>query len=360
VFDRYFQTNHPDRPARGGTGIGLALCREYIQLLGGNIQVESEAGNGATFVLTFPVQTVEEDIARAGDETAPLQNGQRSDGEGKAFAPLQPELMSPAGAGGRRIAKKEPNEAPKPTILVVEDNPDLQDYIRLILSGQYRVLTANNGQEALKQLAAAPDCRLILSDLMMPVMDGYQLLERLKSSDETRHLPVIMLTARADTRDKLKALRLGVDDYLIKPFDESELMARIANMLRNQMVRRRESQKLDQSVTNRELLTGEDQQWLEAFENYIQENLASDLLSIPTLAGAFAMSESTLLRQVKRLTGLSPVQYLQEARLNEARRLLEAKRFKSVSQVASAVGYENVRSFSRTFKKRFGKIPSKV
>jgi YesN/AraC family two-component response regulator len=186
------------------------------------------------------------------------------------------------------------------------------------------------------------------------------LLERLKSSDETRHLPVIMLTARADTRDKLKALRLGVDDYLIKPFDESELMARIANMLRNQMVRRRESQKLDQSVTNRELLTGEDQQWLEAFENYIQENLASDLLSIPTLAGAFAMSESTLLRQVKRLTGLSPVQYLQEARLNEARRLLEAKRFKSVSQVASAVGYENVRSFSRTFKKRFGKIPSKV
>jgi YesN/AraC family two-component response regulator len=193
---------------------------------------------------------------------------------------------------------------------------------------------------------------------MMPVMDGYQLLEKLKSEATTRHIPIIMLTARADSQDRLKALRIGVDDYLTKPFDEAELQVRIANLLRNQSIRKREKlidgiEKNDQPV-----LSTADQEWLASFETHVRENLSKSVLSVPALAHTFAMSESTLLRQLKRLTGLTPVQYLQQMRLELARQLLEAQTYRTVAQVANKVGYENAKSFSRNFKKRFGKLPS--
>jgi YesN/AraC family two-component response regulator len=196
---------------------------------------------------------------------------------------------------------------------------------------------------------------------MMPVMDGLQLLEKLKSSDATRHIPVIMLTARADTRDKLKALRIGVDDYLLKPFDEEELLARIENLLKNQAARLQAV--ADESVAHLEgvpRLSQPDREWLEGFEAYSRKHLSSDMLSVSALAQTFAMSESTLLRQLKRLTGLSPIQYLQEMRLDEARRLLENRSCDSIAKVASKVGYEDARSFSRSFKQRFGKSPSEM
>ncbi len=195
---------------------------------------------------------------------------------------------------------------------------------------------------------------------MMPVMDGYQLLEKLKSNSATRHIPVIMLTARADIQDKLKALRIGVDDYLLKPFDEEELLVRIENLLKNQAARRTAVADEPESEAVAPLLSQPDQEWLEGFEGYVGQHLADDTLSISTLAYHFAMSESTLLRQLKRLTGLSPIQYLQEVRLNEARRLLENRRYNSVAQVASKVGYDDTRSFSRSFRQRFGKLPSEL
>ncbi len=207
------------------------------------------------------------------------------------------------------------------------------------------------------QIFTTPD--LILSDLMMPVMDGYQLLEKLKSDDATRHIPVIMLTARAEAEDKIKALRIGVDDYLTKPFDEEELLARIKNLLHNQTVRRQAmTEDLPASEDAAPLLSQPDREWLETFEAYVQKHFSSDILNVLSLANAFAMSESTLLRQLKRLTGLSPLQYVQEVRLTEARRLLETRRYNSIAQVASKVGYDDARTFTRSFKQRFGKRPS--
>jgi DNA-binding response OmpR family regulator len=201
---------------------------------------------------------------------------------------------------------------------------------------------------------------LILSDLMMPVMDGLQLLEKLKSSDATRHIPVIMLTARAEARDKLKALRIGVDDYMTKPFEEEELLARIKNLLRNQSARKQEAPPAPASETARPQVSQEDQQWLEGFEAYVQKHLSSDTLTVSALAGTFAMSDSTLQRQLKRLTGLSPIQYLQEMRLDEGRKLLETRRYNSIGQVAAQVGFQDARSFSRSYKQRFGKLPSEL
>ena len=250
------------------------------------------------------------------------------------------------------------NSDPKPAVLVVEDNPGLREYLLMILSEKYHVLLAENGVDALQKTTSSNfPIDLVLSDLIMPVMDGYQLLEKLKSGAATRHMPVIMLTARAEFATPAHALRIGVDDYLTKPFEEEELLVRIANLLKNQSVRRQEAVTVGSADT--ELRHSEtDQAWLEKFEEYIRDNLASGTVTIPALGETFAMSESSLLRQLKRLTGLSPVQYLLQIRLDEARLLLESGTHDSVTTVASLVGYKDARSFSRSFKKRFGKLPS--
>jgi YesN/AraC family two-component response regulator len=242
----------------------------------------------------------------------------------------------------------------------------LRDYIRLVLQDKYQVITAEHGQAAWSMLDKnstdqtfiPPD--LILSDLMMPVMNGYQLLEKLKSDDTTRHIPVIMLTARAESQDKLHALRIGVDDYLTKPFDEEELLVRIENLLNNQATRHLAVREDSPASAAAPLLSQPDREWLEAFEVYVQKHFSSDTLSVSSLAYTFAMSESTLLRQLKRLTGLSPLQYIQEVRLNEARRLLENRSYNTIAQVASKVGYDDARSFTRSFKQRYGKLPSEL
>ena len=281
---------------------------------------------------------------------------------------IEPEVMPAPAVGAEVMAISNDltnhHSGNETTILIVEDNSSLRDYLKTILSPFYRVVSAKNGQEALKLLRTErskhqPLPSLILSDLMMPVMDGYQLLEALKSNDATRHIPVIMLTARADVRDKLKALRIGVDDYLTKPFDEEELLVRIENLLQNRAARQEAATETDTDIEPAPAtLSSGDAAWLEKFEAFVRNNLSNDTLAVPVLAYEFAMSESTLLRQLKRLTGLSTVQYLQEIRLDEARRLLETRSNDSIAQVASQVGYGEVRFFSRVFKQRFGKSPS--
>lgn len=350
IFDRYFQSSRPGKPAEGGTGIGLALCREYALLFGGAIHAESTPGHGTTVTVAFPVQI---SPAAAQDLILPP-----SPDSSTQPAEKEPALLS----GGVSPA----TSANKSKILIVEDNPDLREYIGFVLRDKYEVVAAEHGSAAwslLKESKTAADFPdLILSDLMMPVMDGYQLLAQLKSDDATSHIPVIMLTARAETQDKLKALRIGVDDYLTKPFDEEELLARIENLLRNQLARRAamEAATGEKEEQLRPAMSQPDREWLETFEAYIQKHYSSDILSVTSIAHAFAMSESTLLRQLKRLTGLSPLQYIQEVRLNETRRLLEVRAYNSISQVAAKVGYDDARSFARSFRQRFGKLPSEM
>ncbi|MEQ1747676.1 MAG: helix-turn-helix domain-containing protein, partial [Saprospiraceae bacterium] len=150
------------------------------------------------------------------------------------------------------------------------------------------------------------------------------------------------------------------DDYLLKPFDEEELLVRIENLLKNSAARRAAAAEESEPSAAAPMLAQPDREWLEAFEAYVRKNLSSDLLSVVELSREFAMSESTLLRQLKRLTGLSPIQYLLEVRLAEACRLLENRICDSVAEVAARVGYDGARSFSRSFRQRFGKLPSEV
>ncbi len=388
LFNRYFQTTRPDKPAEGGTGIGLALCHAYARLFDGTIKVESTLGKGSIFRVVFPVALAEM-CGETPVSPAGLAIGETGVSPHNIVSPaglavgetgVSPHnTVSPAGLAVGETGVS-PHSTHKPTILVVEDNLDLQDYIRSILQEKYHIVTADHGQAALLMMndelrmmnakrgtanssfiihhSSFPS--LILSDLMMPVMDGYQLLEKLKSDDATRHIPVVMLTARAEAQDKLKALRIGVDDYLLKPFDEEELLVRIENLLKNFAARHAAAVEEPETSTGAPLLSQPDREWLEAFEGYVRKQLSSDLLSVAELSREFAMSESTLLRQLKRLTGLSPMQYLLEVRLAEGRRLLENRACDSIAQVAARVGYDDARSFSRSFRARFGRLPSEV
>lgn len=340
LFDRYFQTNKPGRATEGGTGIGLAICKEYATLMGGTISVESKDGAGSTFTVALPIE---------------ITVGALEEEEREVLDPYT-SLLSVVQATSPSKRRRAQNLLK--TILVVEDNPELRTYIELILKKQYQILKAENGKVALELLENRGEIDLILSDLMMPVMDGFQLLEKIKRNDKTRFLPFIMLTARADMQDKLRALRIGVDDYLLKPFIEDELLARIENLIANQESRFEAIEKDTKEGKKRPDFSEEDRNWLEQIELFVKNNLENDILSVPMLAENFNMSESTLLRQLKRLTGLSPLKYIQEIRLDRAREMLENQTYNNVAKIAYIVGYKEVRSFSRMFKKRFGKLPS--
>jgi len=349
IFDRYYQSEHTNRSPEGGTGIGLSLVSQLSELMGGKVGVKSTWGKGSTFFLSLPTKiSVEQPVTPEVVKELDIHKNR-----------TEPVPMAPRIKGAK-------------TVLVVEDNEDLRNYLGNILGEEYHTITANNGQSAFEYLQKSlevdptgkllPD--LILSDLMMPIMDGSQLLARVKNDDLLSHLPFIMLTARVDAGARLDALRVGVDDYLTKPFKEEELLARIRNLIRNYerrqaAVKQRKGKQKEKSNTSVQL-TAEDRTWLAAFEQYVQQNLASDLLSVSGLTREFSMSESTLLRQLKRLTGMTPKQYLQEVRLNLARQLLETGQYKTVSEVAHKVGYAHTPSFTRGFKDRFGVNPSEM
>ena len=351
IFNRFYQAAGEKETAQGGTGIGLALCNEYVKLFHGRLWVESTWDKGSTFYFEIPKKEMlgtlpDEDVLALKTET-------------QASAPVMTGLVK------EHASTTTSGQANKQTILIVEDNKDLQDYLRIILEEQYHILVSNNGQEALELLDncfnndASPEQHpsLVLSDVMMPLMDGFQLLEKIKQGGHTRLLPVIMLTARAELRDRLHALRIGVDDYMLKPFEEEELLVRVENLLRNTNERLATLSKQGKAK-NTPAHSASDIAWLTEQESLLRSRLTDPSFTPSRWAGEISLSERQLQRKLKSLTGLSPRLYLVEMRLNEARTLLEDRQFSTVAEVAYAVGFNHAVSFTRNFKKRFGKLPS--
>jgi DNA-binding response OmpR family regulator/anti-sigma regulatory factor (Ser/Thr protein kinase) len=341
VFNRFYQSRKDVLGKRlnseGGTGIGLALSKEFIKLMNGKIWVESDWTVGSTFFITLPrkevfgmveMETVEETVQT-----------------------LQVETLH---------GKVSTTNTQK--ILIVEDNYSLRDYLETILTPHYQIETAKNGQVALDILennktSKTPQPDLILSDIIMPVMDGYELLTILKSKADYRNIPVIMLTARADIQDKLKALRIGVDDYILKPFDEEELFVRIENLLANYEERKTFLLSID--TTNPEvslLISEDDQKWLEEVETIILKEMNNSIFSNDYLAGILSLHRRVLYHKIKALTGLTPTRYIRIIRLQRAKLLLDQGN--SVKEVAYQVGFQTPEYFSTLFKKEFGKSPS--
>ncbi len=384
VFDRFYQSSQPDAQKEGGTGIGLSLCMEFAKLMGGQLVAKSTLGKGSIFEFEFPKKAtqriVEAEQDRLATEISP----------DSVLLAEEVAIMTPI------IERSGPAR-----ILLVEDNDNLRDFIRLIVEEKYEVTTAENGRVAWDYLTV--DCGrltvdgersektdrppstdnpkgasrqpqrgkpttdnrppdLIISDIMMPEMDGYELLEKLKSSDQYRGIPVIMLTALAELKDKLKALRIGVDDYMVKPFAQEELLARIENLLnnyysRNQWQREFLEEKPEEPV-DKPAISVEDTIWLEEVESILKRELSNSQFSVRDLAHEIAISERQLERRLKRFIGLTPKKYFLEIQLQEAKRLFETKRYRTISQVAYASGFSNPKHFSTVFRKHFGVPPS--
>ena len=333
IFQRFFQTKQTGANLHGGLGIGLALSKELSRLIKGQLSVQSTYGLGTTFTLEFPKEISANQI--------------------DAFAPT-PIIIE-------EYLPSSKNNNFENNILIVEDNIQMRLFIQDLLHSSANTFLAANGKDALKILTQEDaDIHLIVSDVMMPEMDGFTLLEKLKGSKKWQLIPVIMLTALSNTADKLKAITIGVDDYLIKPFEAEELIARVNTLLQNIEQRKNIPAKIDDDEIEKELpqLESADLKWLKNLEEIAFENVTKPNFNVGQLAFKMAISERQFNRRLKKLTGLTPGNYLKEIKLQKARQLLENKVYSTIAEVAYSVGFSTPEYFSKIFKNRFGKSPS--
>ncbi len=342
IFDRFHQVDATHTREQEGTGIGMTLVKELVELHQGTIAVKSEVNKGTTFTLLFPLGK---------DHLLP--------GEIVEDAPeLALELEDPEVVEALQTAPKEyteVKESDRPHILIAEDNPDMRTYIREALEGQFNLSEAVDGQEGWeKAQEAQPD--LIISDVMMPRMDGIELCEKLKTHELTSHIPVILLTAKADRSSRLQGLETGADDYLAKPFDEEELLVLISNRI-EQRRRMRERFKSNINIGPKEVsVTSADQQFLEKAMAIVEENMSNDAFSVDDLAQEVGMSNRQLQRKFNALVDQSPNQFIRTMRLRRAAQLLTANS-DSVSQIAYQVGFSSLSYFNKAFKEEFDMTP---
>ena len=330
IFDRYFQTSRTDVPLEGGTGIGLSVAKELIELMGGRIKVESSIGKGALFTAVFPVKFPKETVSGGRVPAVSKET------KGKTF---------------NNFKKSER------VILLVEDNPDFQHYIDFLLNEYYTILVTSNGIEALHLLHEGHLPDLMISDWMMPEMDGFQLAEKIKLEPKFSSIPIVFLTARSMESDMEKAVRLGIDDYLVKPFEEEALFAIVNQLLKR--TKSRADASLQQGLSDRiELNLTDEQAWLETLQKETLDRISNDLFSVDQLASVMFMGRTKFYKEVRRLTGLTPNEYILEARLVRARMLMETHNDLTLKKVVQMVGLKDEGNFSRAFKKRFGNSPS--
>lgn len=344
IFDRFYQSDSSSTRKGEGTGIGLALAKEMVRLMGGDISVESKIGEGTTFAVVLPITQ----LAKL-EFTAPPS----------AEIEKLPEPINEAKA--RAIEPQAPESKDKPLLLIVEDNADVLRYIASCLRERYRLAYATDGQQGIERaLQLIPD--LIISDVMMPVMDGFELCEALKLNERTSHIPIILLTAKADTSSRLSGLSKGADAYLTKPFDESELLARVKAMLE---LRKRLQNFYGKwtGVLATKKFSGDlqafdsERLFLEKARKQIEENLADPGFNVNRFAKELHMSKSQLYRKMTGVTGKSANDFITGIRLQHAKKLLRQGQL-SISEVAFQSGFAEPNYFSRLFKKEFEMSPS--
>ncbi|MEP5364565.1 MAG: response regulator [Reichenbachiella sp.] len=346
IFERYYQAPETTFKTQEGFGIGLALVKEIIQKHGAKIEVKSKLGEGSEFVISMPQENVSvEEITFLPE----LDFTSRTRG-------LFKEIDEPIAEQIPVVNLARTSDQKRKTVLIVEDHPEIREYIQNIVEVDYNVLTAPNGQRALKVLDKE-EVDLIITDLMMPWFDGFELLERLKENDELKKIPALVLSARTSEEDKTKVLSQGVNDFLCKPFKREELILRIENLL-NQKELWNNNNEGALFINNQETLDDIEKSLLKKVESLIFERIDDPNLSVNCLADEIAVSERKFYRMIKKMTDSTPFEFIKEIRMQYANKILKEKKISSASEVAKAIGMNNVSHFNTQFKKRFGKTPT--
>ncbi len=349
IFDRFYQADNSTTRKGEGTGIGLTLVKELVELMEGSIRVESILGKGTTFTLLLPIKQEAETQA-----APPTQQ--------KLPTKPNPPITNPP-ITNKPITNNPITNPDKPLLLIVEDNADVVTYIHGILKNDYQIETAANGKIGIeKALEMVPD--IIISDVMMPEKDGYEVCETLKNDERTSHIPIILLTAKATQEDKVTGLRVGADAYLQKPFDKAELFVRLEKLveLRQRLQARYIGGKTDlPSNKNLEGLEPAaptlDDIFLQKIRQVIETKMSDTELGILHLCRAANLSHTQVFRKMKALTGENPTLYIRKMRLQRAHHLLKATEM-NVSEIAYEVGFSDPNYFSRSFHEEFGEAPS--
>jgi len=341
LFKEFFRAENAVNSKIVGSGIGLLLVKNYVNLHGGQVSFSSQENAGSTFQITIPFREVK--------------------GEVKSnFAIETDEIESEANIDSEIKAANQNNGAAKEMrVLVVEDNDDLLQFMKYALSDEFEVITSNDGVpgwEAVKK--HLPD--LVISDVMMPDMDGFELCRLIKSTYETSHIPVVLLTALSGRAEQLQGLGLGADDYLTKPFDLTLLKQKIKTIIQNREVVREKALTINKTGCDDHILNNElNDCFLKKIMEVVHENMSNADFTKDDFASAMNVSSSLLYKKIKSLTGQSPVDFIKFARLENSMKLIQSKKH-TITEVSEMCGFSSIGYFSTVFKKHFGKSPTEI
>jgi len=331
IFDRYYQGQNSENIS--GTGIGLSFAYRLAKMMKGSIEVESEKGRGSKFTMRIPIEVV----------------GNCKDKEQDSFfeKSLQEDF---------NYYKVESLFEGKPKILIVEDNNEMQKYLKSILENNYFLDFAENGFKGLKKLGNNK-YDLISSDVMMQGMDGFVFRQEVNKNPEWKNIPFILLTARSLKDDKLRGLKLGVDDYITKPFNTLEYIARINNLIKNKFEREKW---ISENLSEKEKECNLDSEILRNLEKIVLDNIEKTTFKVNELCLKIGYSQRTLTRVLKKMIGITPVNFILEVRMQKAYQLLKANKYKTISEVRYEVGIDNASYFAKKFFNRFGVKPGDI
>lgn len=340
IFDRFYQATDSHKKNYSGFGIGLSLIKEFIDLHKWEIEVKSKKGEGSEFTIKIPLYEYLDESQKLKDELTDERDESLS------------KILVERETSDQTISE---NKSDKPTIMIVEDSEDVRFFLSSILKNQYNLILAENGVDAInKSVEDLPD--LILSDIMMPEMDGLEFCKRIKNDWKTSHIPVILLTARTTIDNKVEGLELGADDYLTKPFNSKELLVRIKNLL-EQRRKLKEIYSLSSEIKPEEVkFSPEENDFIQNAIKVVEENIDNPDFDTELFAEKMFLSRSQLHRKLVQLTNESPGEFIRTIRLKHAAKLLLQKNF-NITQIALEVGFNSPSHFTKAFKQFFDCTP---
>ena len=342
IFERFFQNSTAASVLNQGTGIGLSITKEFVNMYGGTIEVESEYQKGSTFYIHLPF--------------VPVTSNEKCYDEEPEESELNAEIITEKSAEGSNEVNLTNGKTEDTLVLLVEDNEDFRFYLKDNLRLHYKVVEASDGKEGWqKTLSHHP--QLIVTDISMPHMNGIDLTKKIKSDKRTSHIPVILLTALTGEKEQIKGLETGANDYITKPFNFQVLNAKINNLLTLNTTLKNTYTKQIKVLSPEIKIESDDEKLLNTIMIYLEENLTNSQLSVEDLSRQVGMSRSSLYNKILELTGESPVEFIRSVKLDKAAVLLE-KSDMNVAQIAYSTGFSTPHYFAKSFKTKFGVLPS--